>query len=73
MPDQFSRTRLIFGDESMKKLSESHVIVFGVGGVGSYAVEALVRSGIGSIDLVDNDEFSLTNLNRQLYALHSTL
>jgi len=73
MSDQFSRTRLIFGDESMKKLSESHVIVFGVGGVGSYAVEALVRSGIGSIDLVDNDEFSLTNLNRQLYALHSTL
>ncbi|MCR5217882.1 tRNA threonylcarbamoyladenosine dehydratase [Treponema sp.] len=73
MLDQFSRTRLIFGDDSLKKLQSCRVIVFGVGGVGSYTVEALVRSGIGAIDLVDNDEYSLTNLNRQLYALHSTI
>ena len=69
----FSRTELLFGTEAMKKLAESRVIVFGIGGVGSFAAEALVRSGLGAIDLVDNDIISLTNLNRQLYALHSTL
>lgn len=71
--NQFSRTRLIFGKENMEKLSKAHVIVFGIGGVGSYVVEALVRSGIGEIDIVDNDKICLSNLNRQIYALHSTI
>ncbi len=71
--NQFSRTRLIFGKENMEKLSKVHVIVFGIGGVGSYVVEALVRSGIGAIDIVDNDKICLSNLNRQIYALHSTI
>lgn len=73
MHDQFSRSALIFGKDSIEKLKKSRVIVFGLGGVGSYTVEALARSGVGSIDLVDSDEYSLTNLNRQLYALHSTI
>ena len=73
MADQFSRSELIFGTEALRKLKLSHVAVFGVGGVGSYAVEALARSGIGAIDLVDSDKFEITNLNRQLYAFHSTL
>ena len=71
--NQFSRTRLIFGKENMEKLSKVRVIVFGIGGVGSYVVEALVRSGIGAIDIVDNDKICLSNLNRQIYALHSTI
>ena len=57
----------------MKKLSQSRVAVFGIGGVGSYVTEALVRSGIGEIDIIDNDTVSLTNLNRQLIALYSTV
>ena len=61
------------GDDSMKKLSSSHVIVFGLGGVGGYVVEALARTGVGYLDLVDNDEVSLSNINRQIYALHSTV
>lgn len=73
MADQFSRSELIFGTEALRKLKLSHVAVFGVGGVGSYAVEALARSGIGAIDLIDSDKFEITNLNRQLYALHSTI
>jgi len=73
MADQFSRSELIFGTEALKKLKTSRVAVFGVGGVGSYAVEALVRAGIGAIDLIDSDKFEITNLNRQLYALHSTI
>lgn len=73
MIDQFSRIRLIFGSQNMQILNSSRVIVFGIGGVGGYAVEALVRSGIGAVDIVDSDVVSLTNLNRQLYALHSTL
>ncbi len=73
MADQFSRSELIFGTEALKKLKASRVAVFGVGGVGSYAVEALVRAGIGAIDLIDSDKFEITNLNRQLYALHSTI
>ena len=73
MQDQFSRTRLLFGPEGMEKLKNSHVAVFGIGGVGGYAVEALARSGIGALDLVDDDRVSLTNLNRQLYATHSTI
>ena len=73
MTKQFDRTKLLLGEEGMKKLASSRVIVFGVGGVGGYAAEALVRSGIGSIDIVDNDKVSLTNLNRQILALHSTV
>lgn len=71
--NQFSRTQLIFGKENLEKLAKSRVIVFGIGGVGSFAAEALVRSGLGAIDIVDNDKICLSNLNRQLYALHSTL
>lgn len=70
---QFARTRLTFGKENMEKLYNARVIVFGIGGVGSYVVEALVRSGIGAIDIVDDDKICLTNLNRQLYALRSTI
>ena len=73
MADQFSRTQLIFGEEAMKKLSESRVAVFGIGGVGGHAAEALVRSGIGAIDIIDNDTVSETNINRQMVALHSTV
>ena len=71
--NQFARTRLTFGKENMEKLFNARVIVFGIGGVGSYVVEALVRSGIGAIDIVDDDKICLSNLNRQLYALHSTI
>lgn len=71
--NQFARTSLTFGKENMEKLFNTRVIVFGIGGVGSYVVEALVRSGIGAIDIVDNDKICLTNLNRQLYALYSTI
>ncbi len=73
MTDQFSRTRMLLGTESMEKLARARVAVIGLGGVGSYALEALVRSGVGSFELVDNDLVSLTNLNRQILALHSTL
>ncbi len=70
---QFSRTELLLGTEALKKLKNSRVAVFGIGGVGGHAVEALVRSGVGEIDIIDNDNVSLTNLNRQIFALHSTL
>lgn len=70
---QFTRTCLTFGKENMEKLYNARVIVFGIGGVGSYVVEALVRSGIGAIDIVDDDKICQSNLNRQLYALHSTI
>lgn len=71
--DQFSRTELILGKESMEKLRRSRVAVFGIGGVGGYAVEALVRSGVGTLDLIDDDRICLTNLNRQIYATHKTV
>ena len=71
--NQFARTILTFGKENMEKIYNARVIVFGIGGVGSYVAEALVRSGIGAIDIVDNDKICLSNLNRQLYALHSTI
>ena len=71
--NQFARTRLTFGKDNMEKLYKSRVIVFGIGGVGSYVVEALVRSGVGAIDIVDDDKICLSNLNRQLYALQSTI
>ena len=73
MPDQYSRTRLLLGSEGVDRLREAHVALFGLGGVGGYAAEALARAGIGHIDLIDNDTVSLTNLNRQLLALHSTV
>lgn len=71
--DQFSRTALLLGEKAMDILARSRVAVFGVGGVGGYVVEALARSGVGALDLIDNDRVSLTNLNRQIIALHSTL
>ena len=73
MQNQFSRTELLFGAEGMAKLHAAKVAVFGVGGVGGYTVEALTRSGIGSIDIYDFDKFDISNLNRQLHALHSSL
>ena len=73
MPDQYSRTRLLLGDDAIENLRNARVALFGLGGVGGYAAEALARSGIGALDLVDNDTISLTNLNRQLLATHSTI
>nr|MBP3599262.1 tRNA threonylcarbamoyladenosine dehydratase [Eubacterium sp.] len=69
----FSRTELLLGKEAMKRLADARVAVFGIGGVGGHAVEALARSGVGAIDLIDNDTVSITNLNRQIIALHSTV
>ena len=71
--EEFSRTGLLLGEEAMAKLAAARVAVFGLGGVGGYVVEALARSGIGALDLVDNDSVSLSNINRQIFALHSTL
>lgn len=73
MLNQFSRTELLFGKDAMEKLASSRVAVFGVGGVGGYAVDALVRSGVGAVDLIDDDRVCLTNLNRQLHATHKTI
>ena len=73
MLNQFSRTELLIGNEGLEKLSKSRVAVFGIGGVGGYVVEALVRSGLGFIDLIDNDKVALTNLNRQIIATHKTI
>jgi len=73
MLNQFSRTELLIGKDGLNKLAQSRVAVFGIGGVGGYVVEALVRSGIGALDLIDNDKVALTNLNRQIIAAHSTI
>ena len=73
MLNQFSRTQLLFGPEAMEKLRHSRVAVFGIGGVGGYAVEALARSGVGTLDLIDDDRVCLTNLNRQLHATRKTV
>ena len=73
MLNQFSRTELLFGKEAMDKRAQCRVAVFGIGGVGGYTVEALVRSGIGSIDLIDDDRICLTNINRQIYATRKTV
>ena len=70
MIDQFSRTRLLIGEDALNKLKNSTVAVFGIGGVGSYTVEALARSGVGNLVLVDRDDISITNVNRQI---HSTI
>ena len=73
MPDQYSRTRLLLGDRAMQKLRASRVALFGLGGVGGYTAEALARSGVGHLELIDDDTVSLTNLNRQLLATHATV
>ncbi len=70
---QFSRTALLIGDSGVEKLKKARVAVFGVGGVGGYTVEALARSGVGSLELIDKDVVSLSNINRQIIALHSTV
>lgn len=73
MLNQFSRTELLLGKKSMERLANARVAVFGVGGVGGYTVEALVRSGVGTIDLIDDDKVCLTNLNRQIIATRKTV
>lgn len=73
MLDRFSRTQLVFGKEAMDRLKGSHVAVFGVGGVGGYTVEALARSGVGAIDIIDDDRVCLTNINRQIIATTKTV
>lgn len=73
MENSFVRTSLIFGEEAMKKLADSRVAIFGVGGVGGYVVEALVRSGLGQIDLIDDDRVCESNLNRQIIATIDTI
>ncbi len=73
MQEQFIRTAMMLGNDSIAQLQQSHVIVFGLGGVGSYVVETLARAGIGELTLVDQDTLSLSNINRQLFALHSTV
>ena len=71
--DAFSRTALLLGGEAMDKLKAARVAVFGLGGVGGYVVEALARSGVGALELIDHDTISMTNINRQLLATHKTL
>ena len=73
MLNQFSRTELLLGKEALDKLAGSRVAVFGIGGVGGYVCEALVRSGVGEFDLVDDDKVCLTNLNRQIIATRKTI
>ena len=73
MQDQYSRTQLLLGKEAMETLHHSRVAVFGIGGVGGYTVEALARSGVGALDLIDDDKVCLTNLNRQIVATHKTV
>ena len=73
MEEAFLREKMLLGAQAMERLRRAHVIVFGIGGVGSYAAEGLARAGIGNLTLVDNDTVGITNLNRQLCALHSTL
>lgn len=73
MNDSFSRTALLLGDEALSRLKNVRVAVFGVGGVGGYAVEALARSGVGALDLIDNDTVAQSNINRQIIALNSTV
>lgn len=73
MLNRFSRTELLYGEEAMQKLARSRVAVFGIGGVGGHTVEALARSGVGAIDLIDSDTVALTNINRQIIATQSTI
>lgn len=71
--EQFMRTQMLLGKDAVEKLQKARVAVFGIGGVGGYTVEALARSGIGTIDLIDHDTVSVSNLNRQILATHSTM
>lgn len=73
MSEEFSRTELLLGNEGMERLREAKVAVFGIGGVGGHAAEALARSGVGALSLIDKDTVDVTNLNRQIIALHSTI
>ena len=73
MNELFSRTHILLGDAAMERLQNARVAIFGVGGVGGYTAEALARSGIGALDLIDSDTVSLTNINRQILATHSTV
>ena len=73
MADQYSRTRLLLGQDGIEKLRNARIALFGLGGVGGYAAEALARAGVGHMDLIDDDTISLTNLNRQLLATHSSI
>ena len=73
MQEQFSRTEILLGREGMERLQKARVAVFGIGGVGGHTVEALARSGVGTLDLIDNDTVALTNLNRQIIATHKTI
>ena len=73
MLNQFSRTQLLLGQDGMDKLAKARVAVFGIGGVGGYTVEALARSGVGALDLIDDDRVCLTNLNRQIFATRKTV
>lgn len=73
MENQFTRTEMLFGTAAIETLRRAKVAVFGIGGVGGYVCEVLARSGIGELHLIDNDQVSITNLNRQIYALHSTV
>ncbi|WP_196592674.1 tRNA threonylcarbamoyladenosine dehydratase [Pectinatus sottacetonis] len=73
MLNEFSRTELLYGKDALNLLMEKKIAVFGLGGVGGYTVEALARSGIGQLELIDDDKICLTNINRQIYALHTTI
>ena len=73
MQEQFLRTAMLLGEEAVNRLQKARVAVFGIGGVGGYTVEALARSGIGQLDLIDSDTVSRSNINRQLLATHSTV
>ena len=73
MPDQYARSRLLLGEDKFARLRKARVAVFGLGGVGGYALEALARGGIGQLDLIDDDTISVTNLNRQILAAHSSI
>lgn len=73
MINEFTRTEMLIGTDGVKKLRSARVAVFGAGGVGGYVIEALARSGVGAIDVIDGDEITITNINRQILALHSTI
>lgn len=73
MQEEFTRTAMLIGERALEKLSSCHVAVFGVGGVGSYVTEALARSGVGHLDLIDSDRVNITNINRQIIATHNTV
>ncbi len=73
MLNKFSRTELLLGKDAMEKLKNSRIAVFGIGGVGGHTVEALVRSGVGAVDIIDNDTVSITNINRQIFATTKTV